>query len=100
MSARTTLKENEETPSSVMEILSSELSSIAKEIEDLPTSGFAEISNEQMIWMQQIDFCSQRLAEVSKLIRSLSSLESSSKEDLPSVMRDQANLEHVRKLFG
>ena len=99
MSASAATKETEIEKNSVMEILSLEISSIAREIEDLPESALGEISYEQMVWMQQIDFCSQRLAEVSKLIKQLSSLEASSNEDLTEMMRAKANLEHVRKLF-
>ncbi len=99
MSSSNALKKESANPVSVMEILSSEISSIAREIEDLPEGALGQMTHEQMVWMQQIDFCSQRLSEVSKLIRHLSALEAGSAENLTDLMRASANLEHVRNLF-
>lgn len=99
MSVSTTAKKCESSTSSAIEILSSEISSIAREIEDMPEGVFGDVTNEQMVWMQHIDFCSQRLVEVSKLIKHLSDLEKGTDENLPELMKASANLEHVRNLF-
>jgi len=106
MSANTALKtpetgklDDEASTTSVLDILSKEIATIAREIEDLPETSYGGITSEQMVRMQQIDFCSQRLSEVSKLMKYLSKLEEASSENLPESLRNQANLEHVRNLF-
>lgn len=84
----------------VLEILSNEILAISKEIENLPDSGSSTLTSEQMMRMQQIDFCSQRLVAVADLVSHLSKLETGCKENLRNEIKDQIKLEHIQKLFG
>lgn len=98
MSKKTTVKHKEKPR--VLEILSKEILAISREIENLPDSGSATLTSEQMIRMQQIDFCSQRLVAVANLVSHLSKLEVGCKENLRTEIKDQIKLEHIQKLFG
>lgn len=84
----------------VLEVLSNEILAISKEIENLPDSGSTTMTSEQMMRMQQIDFCSQRLVAVANLVSHLSKLEADCKENLRDEIKDHINLEHIQKLFG
>lgn len=84
----------------VLEVLSNEILAISKEIENLPDSGSATMTSEQMMRMQQIDFCSQRLVAVANLVSHLSKLEADCKENLRDEIKGHINLEHIQKLFG
>lgn len=90
------LQENE---TSVMDILSKEIMAISSEIENLPAAGDGAFTNEQMMRMQQIDFCSQRLAAIADLVSHLSKLETLSSDNLKGEVRNLAKLEHIQKLF-
>lgn len=98
MTKTTTTKHQEIPP--VLEILSNEILLISKEIENLPDSGSTTITNEQMMRMQQIDFCSQRLVAVANLVSHLSKLEVGCRENLRNEIKDQIKLEHIQKLFA
>ena len=100
MSAGIKQEVNEVPVNSVMEILSLEIRGIASEIETLQLCSCGQITHEQMMQMQKIDFCSQRLAQVSILVRHLAKLEKDRKENLHEELRNEANLEHVRDLFA
>lgn len=93
-----TIEQHETMP--VLEVLSNEILAISSEIENLPQSVSATLTNEDMMRMQQIDFCSQRLVAVADLVAHLSKLETGCKDKLREEIKDHINLEHIQKLFA
>lgn len=91
---------NNQTNKPVLEILSNEILAISNEIENLPDSGSTSFTSEQMMRMQQIDFCSQRLVAVADLVSFLSKLEADTDDSLRNEVKEKINLEHIQKLFA
>lgn len=85
---------------SAFDVLSNELSRIAIEIEDLPECGCQEMNNESIMRLQKIDFCSQRLQDLSTLINSLSNEFAVEPSGLSERLSEKARLEHTRDLFA
>lgn len=98
MSNIKTIEQQETMP--VLEVLSNEILAISSEIENLPQSVSTTLTNEDMVRMQQIDFCSQRLVAVADLVAHLSKLETGCNDTLRAEIKDQINLEHIQKLFA
>jgi hypothetical protein len=82
-----------------IEIIAAELLAIANEIEELPSFDPGELTNEKMVQLQKIDFCSQRLREVSKLIVEFAEQSHQDQITLLKILASSANLEHTRDLF-
>ncbi|KPB00116.1 hypothetical protein [Ahrensia marina] len=82
-----------------IEIIAAELLAIANEIEELPSFDPGELTNEKMVQLQKIDFCSQRLREVSKLIVEFAEQSHQDQITLLKILASTANLEHTRDLF-
>ena len=85
---------------SALQIISGELAKIADEIEDIPFATGGEISQERMIGMQRVDFCSQRLRDLSALMQLVNEELNEQPEGLFERLSDRAQLEHVRDLFA
>ncbi|MBL1405487.1 MAG: hypothetical protein COC17_04185 [Hyphomicrobiales bacterium] len=98
MSNIETKEQQEITP--VLEVLSTEILAISSEIENLPQSVSTTLTNEDMMRMQKIDFCSQRLVAVANLVAHLSKLETGCKNELREEIKDHINMEHIQKLFA
>ena len=83
----------------VLEVVSKELSKIAAEIEELDLVADGKMSAETIVSMQSIDFCSQRLADISALAtvlsKNLSHVEDQSAEEFSSAVK----LEHTQDLL-
>lgn len=80
-------------------IIAAELLSIANEIEELPSFDPGELTNEKMMQLQKIDFCSQRLREVSKLVVEFAEQSHQDQITLLKILASSAKLEHTRDLF-
>lgn len=79
-------------------MLIGELSKIAGEIEEIPL-GSDKITNEQMIALQRIDFCRQRLLEVTKIMnKAFAESTPAALHDLHHILTD-VGLEHTREVF-
>jgi len=83
-----------------LNIISEELSKLAMEIEEIPQCECGTMSNEQIMRMQQIDFCSQRLQDLSTLISRMSTNVVSHEKDKPISLAEHARLEYTRELFS
>ncbi|PCI05654.1 MAG: hypothetical protein COB78_03425 [Hyphomicrobiales bacterium] len=55
----------------VINVLMAEIAEIAKEVENLPLGGDDESPNAKIMAMQNIDLCSQRLRDISKVMQNL-----------------------------
>ena len=80
-------------------IIAAELIAIADDIEELPAFDPGELTNEKMMQLQKIDFCSQRLREVSKLIVEFAQQSHQDQMTLLKILAASAKLEHTRDLF-
>jgi hypothetical protein len=79
-------------------LLVNELSMIATEIEDLPL-GSPQLSGEQIMAIQKIDFCRQRLMEVTKIMRNaFGQPTAATLHDLEEILMD-VGLEHTLDKF-
>ncbi len=79
-----------------LEILALEMAKIAMEIKDLPQCGCGEMSNEKIMQMQQVDFCSQRLHDIANLMRVLSQVDNTISIEC---IAKKARLEHIRDIL-
>lgn len=87
-------------PVDEMAIISAELSKLAVEIEELPPCDCGNMSNEQIMRLQKIDFCSQRLQDLSSLVVLLSHKLERKENGIAQMMADNARLEYTRELFS
>lgn len=79
-------------------LLVNELALIATEIEDVPM-GFGQLTPEQIVAIQKIDFCRQRLMEVTKIMNNaFGSSAAETLHDLEAVLID-VGLEHTLDTF-
>ncbi|WP_421855120.1 hypothetical protein [Oricola sp.] len=79
-------------------LLTRELALIAGEIEDLPI-GYGDLSHEQIVAIQKIDFCRQRLMEVTKIMNNAFGSDAvSTLHDLEDILID-VGLEHTLDAF-
>lgn len=79
-------------------LLVGELALIAGEIEELPIGG-GEMTFEQMVALQKIDFCRQRLMEVTKIMQNaFGSDAATTLHDLEEILID-VGLEHTLDTF-
>jgi len=84
--------------SELVGLLVQELALIAGEIEDLPIGG-EDLTPQQIVAMQKIDFCRQRLMEVTKIMQNAFGGESpSTLHDLEEILVD-VGLEHTLDAF-
>ena len=84
--------------SELVTLLVRELSLIAGEIEDLPI-GNEELSHEQIVAIQKIDFCRQRLMEVTKIMQNaFGEATPTTLHDLEEILMD-VGLEHTLATF-
>lgn len=79
-------------------LLVQELALIAGEIEDLPVGG-GDLTPQQIVAIQKIDFCRQRLMEVAKIMHNaFGEASPSSLHDLEEILMD-VGLEHTLDAF-
>jgi hypothetical protein len=84
--------------SELVTLLVQELGMIAGEIEDLPI-GEKELSHEQIVAIQKIDFCRQRLVEVTKIMQNaFGEATPTTLHDLEEILMD-VGLEHTLDAF-
>lgn len=84
--------------SELVTLLVQELGMIAGEIEDLPL-GDKELSFEQVVAIQKIDFCRQRLMEVTKIMQNaFGEATPTTLHDLEEILMD-VGLEHTLDAF-
>lgn len=87
-------------PQSVIGIIAREISAIADDIENLPAFNGGQLNDEQITLLQNIDFCSQRLKDISTLVGVLDGEVATASESLPERMVKSARIEHIRDLFS
>lgn len=80
-------------------VITEELAKIANEIEEIPGCSCGQMDSQTMMRMQKIDFCSQRLMDLSTLIRQFSDGEAMGSEGLLAKLSQTARLEHTQNLF-
>lgn len=79
-------------------MLIGELSKIAGEIEEIPVAS-GSMTNEQVVALQRIDFCRQRLLEVTKIMnKAFAESTPAALHDLHHILTD-VGLEHTREVF-
>ena len=84
--------------SELVGLLVQELGLIAGEIEDLPI-GSEQLSHEQIVAIQKIDFCRQRLVEVTKIMqKAFGESSPATLHDLEEILMD-VGLEHTLDAF-
>ena len=95
------LRSEEHSARSALKIISDEIMKIAEEIESLPSLTDGEITNEDMMRMQKIDFCSQKLNDLANIVSHVSSTEDveAMNADLELEMEEIAKLEYIRERF-
>ena len=95
------LRSEEQSARSALKIISDEIIKIAEEIENLPNTAGSEMTNEDMMRMQQIDFCSQKLNDLANIVSHVSSTHDADamNADLELEMEEIAKLEYIRKCF-
>ena len=84
--------------SELVGLLTQELALIAAEIEDLPIGG-SELTRQQIVAIQKIDFCRQRLMEVAKIMQNaFGQAAPTTLHDLEEILVD-VGLEHTLDAF-
>lgn len=84
--------------SELVSVLVQELSLIARDIEDVPIAT-EELTRDQIVALQKIDFCRQRLIEVAKIMQNaFGDATPSSLHDLEEILTD-VGLEHTLAAF-
>ena len=93
-------KESEMSLKSVLEIVSTEISNIAAEIENIDLMCGENLNDEKIVALQSIDFCSQRLADMSALAKFASREIENTQSDSVSGWEEVTKLEHTHKLLN
>lgn len=96
----TTSNLKEKSVRDLLELLNSELQTIANDIEKIPFPGFQGLSSEEVISYQNIDFNSQKLKDFSKILNTLSQSSGALDSDISEQVRDTPNLEYTRDLLA
>ena len=79
--------------------IADELVNIANEIEDLPGASPGEFSNEEIMRLQQIDFCSQKLRDIARMVEEFDSMNELCEQKRAVKLKDFAKLEYMQKLL-
>ena len=87
------------TISELMDLVSSELDVIARDIESLPMPSMDTMTSEDMMNMQKIDFSNQKLRDFASLLQHIGRLQSSTDRVEKTDLEDCVNLEYSKQLM-
>lgn len=80
-----------------IELMAKELRQISKEVEQLPNLSNVELTNEQIVQLQKIDICSQKLADLASMADKLASNQKLKSLDAVADMSDAVTLEYMKQ---
>lgn len=84
----------------VLNVLVTQIAEIAEEVENLPLGGDDDSPNAKIIAMQNIDLCSQRLRDISKVMQNLVGSADMSAPCLIEEILDDIWLEHTQNAIN
>ena len=87
------------TISQLMDLVSSELDQIARDIETLPMPSMDNLTSEDVMNMQKIDFSNQKLRDFASLLQHVGGLSSSGDTVNKSNLEECVNLEYSKQLM-
>ena len=87
------------TISELMDLVSSELDTIARDIEALPMPCMENMTSEDVMNMQKIDFSNQKLRDFASLLQHVGQLQSSGNQVDKSDLEGCVNLEYSKQLM-
>ena len=83
----------------LIELIGIELRKLSGEIESLPSFGNSQLTNEQIVQLQKIDFCSQKLMDLAAIADQVSNTHSLQNVDPPEDIAEAVKLEYTKALL-
>lgn len=84
----------------VINRIADEIDKIADEIENLPSPSGDALTSEDIMRLQQIDFCSQKLRDIAAMVHEFESTKTLPEGEKVNKLKSFAKLEYVQKIVG